>query len=105
LDDYNGTFRREIAQQRPELNFFTVGNELFDAVIESLTSHPTGRTYAIASKIPKRKPWIGFEFIFSATPDVDVLGDNHGLLNQALSVFTERPVHLYFSVDGEYADD
>jgi ATP-dependent helicase HepA len=104
LDDYKGTFRREIAQQRPELNFFTVGNELFDAVIESLTQHPTGRTYAVACNVPNRKPWIGFEFIFYAAPDVDVLGDNHGLVNQARSLFTVRPVHLYFSVDGEYVD-
>jgi ATP-dependent helicase HepA len=105
LDDYKGTFRREIAQQRLELNFFTVGNELFDAVIESLTQHPTGRTYAVACNVPNRKPWIGFEFIFYAAPDVDVLGDNHGLVNQARSLFTVRPVHLYFSVDGEYADN
>jgi ATP-dependent helicase HepA len=105
LDDYKGTFRREIAQQRAELNFFTVGNELFDSVIESLSHHPTGRNYAIACTIPKHKSWIGFEFVFYAAPDVDVLGDNHGLVNQARSLFTVRPIHLYFSVDGEYADD
>jgi ATP-dependent helicase HepA len=105
LDDYKGTFRREIAQQRPELNFFSVGNELFDAVIESLTQHPTGRNYAIACAIAKHKPWIGFEFIFNATADVDVLGDNLGLINQARSLFTVRPEHLFFSVDGEYAED
>ncbi len=105
LDEYRGTFRREIAQQRPELNFFSIGNELFDAVIESLTQHPTGRTYAIACSIAKRQPWIGFEFVFYATADVDVLGDNLGLGNQARSIFTGRPIHLFFSIDGEYADD
>jgi ATP-dependent helicase HepA len=105
LDDYKGTFRREIAQQRPELNFFSIGNELFDAVIDSLTQHPTGRTYAIACTIAKRKPWIGFEFVFNAFADLDVLGDNLGLVNQARSIFTVRPEHLFFTVDGEYADD
>jgi ATP-dependent helicase HepA len=105
LDDYKGTFRREIAQQRPELNFFTVGNELFDSVIESLIQHPMGRNYAVACTIPKHEPWIGFEFVFYAAPDVEVLGDKHGLVNQARSLFTVRPLHLYFSVEGEYADD
>ena len=105
LDDYKGTFRREIAQQRPELNFFTVGNELFDAVVESLSQHPTGRNYAIACTIPKHKPWIGFEFIFYATMDLEILGDNLGLINQAQSLFAMRPVHLYFSADGAYSDD
>jgi ATP-dependent helicase HepA len=105
LDDYRGTFRREIAQQRPELNFFSIGNELFDAVMESLTQHPTGRAYAIACSLEKRKPWIGFEFVFYAAADIDILGDNLGLRNQAQSLFTARPIHLFFSVDGEYADD
>ena len=105
LDEYKGTFRREIAQQRPELNFFSIGNELFDAVIESLTQHPTGRTYAIACSIAKRKPWIGFEFVFYPTADLDVLGENLGLINQARSLFNASPIHLFFSVDGEYEDD
>jgi ATP-dependent helicase HepA len=105
LEEYRGTFRREIAQQRPELNFFAYGNELFDAVAASLTQHPTGRTYAVACKLPNRPPWIGFEFVFYATPDVDILGDNHGLINQARSLFTAKPIHLFVTPSGERASD
>lgn len=103
LEEYKGTFRREIAQQRPELHFFSFGNELFDAVAASLTQHPTGRTYAVACKLPDRPSWTGFEFVFYATPDVDILGDTHGLINQARSLFTVTPIHLFVTPSGEIA--
>jgi ATP-dependent helicase HepA len=105
LDEYKGTFRREIAQQRPELNFFSIGNQLFDSVVKSLTEYPTGRTYAVACSIPIRRPWIGFEFVFTAQPDSDILGNNYGLVNQAKSLFNAGPLHLFYSSEGSYADD
>jgi len=105
IGDFIGTFRREIAQQRPELNFFNVGNPFFDAVITSLGLHSAGRTYAVGCDFPGRSAWTGFEFSFRARPDLKLLEGNYGLANQALSLFTLRPVHFFFTCDGEYFEN
>ena len=78
---------------------------MFDSVVKALTEYPTGRTYAVACSIPIRKPWIGFEFVFTAQPDSDILGNNYGLVNQAKSLFNAGPLHLFYSSEGNYADD
>jgi len=105
LAERKGTFLRHIAQQRPDLNFFNIGNPLFDAVIESLNLHPTGRVYAIDCTIRGRNPWKGFEFVFYATPDLRVIDKYYGLMNQAREIFTARPIHLFYKYDGAYEED
>jgi hypothetical protein len=102
--EMKGTFRREIAQQRPELNFFNVGNPFFDAIIQSLTLHTTGRTYALACSLPGHEPWMGFEYVFSAAPDLEPLANNYGLINQALSLFTTQPLHLFCDGLGNFTE-
>lgn len=102
--EVKGTFRREIAQQRPELNFFNVGNPFFDAVIRSLALHPTGRTYALACSLLGHEPWMGFEYVFFAVPDLKPLANNYGLVNQALSLFTARPLHLFCDGQGDFTE-
>jgi len=47
LGDHYGTFLRTVARDRPDLEFFSTGNGLFDAVCEVAQSHMTGRTFAI----------------------------------------------------------
>src|SRR5262249_43062922 len=42
-----GTFRREIAQRRLDIQFLSLGNAFFDAVVETLLTQSCGRTYAI----------------------------------------------------------
>jgi ATP-dependent helicase HepA len=103
--EFTGTFRREIAQQRPDLSFFNIGNPLFDAVISSLQLHSTGRSYAVACEFPARSAWTGFEFVFRISPDLKLLQGNYGLSNQALSLFTARPLHFFYSHDGKYFED
>ncbi len=96
-----GTFRRDLARQTPQLDFFNIGNPFFDAVISSLKLHSTGRVYAIDCKIATPGKWGGFEFVFSIALDLDDTPENWGLANQARSIFTVMPVHLFFRLDGK----
>ncbi|MBS1807636.1 MAG: DEAD/DEAH box helicase family protein [Acidobacteria bacterium] len=102
--EVKGTFLREIAQQRPELNFFNVGNPFFDAVIQSLVMHPTGRTYALACRLSGHESWMGFEYVFFVAPDLTPLVNNYGLVNQALSLFTAQPLHLFCDGQGNFTE-
>jgi ATP-dependent helicase HepA len=102
VGEFKGTFRREIAQQRPELGFFNVGNPFFDGVIETLWQQPTARTYAVACTSAQHEGWTGLEFAFYAKPDLKMLEGNYGLANQATSLFTTKPIHLFFTTEGVY---
>ena len=50
LGDHYGTFRRNIARSRPDLEFFSTGHELFEAVCSVAKTHIAGRTFAIRVK-------------------------------------------------------
>jgi ATP-dependent helicase HepA len=95
VNEWRGTFRRRIAQERPDLHFFNVGHPLFDALVQSLTQQTSGRTYAIDIKVHGRAPWMGFEFVFFPVPDLAALGNNLGLVNQARQLFEVTPLHLF----------
>jgi hypothetical protein len=97
---FDGTFRRSIAQQRPTLHFFSIGDPLFDAVIRSLDVQVTGRTYAIECSAPDAELWSGFEFTFLATPDLAALADWPGLANQARGTFLPKATRVFVSLDG-----
>lgn len=47
LGDHYGTFLRTVARDRPDLEFFSTGNGLFEAVCSVAKSHIIGRTFAI----------------------------------------------------------
>jgi ATP-dependent helicase HepA len=100
--DLRGSFRRNIARERPQLNFFHIGNPMFDAVISSLNLHPTGRTYALDCKTDEANRWVGFEFVFRVTFDINEKRNVWGLTNQARSIFTSMPAHFFFGVNGKY---
>lgn len=100
--DFCGSFRRNIARERPWLNFFHIGNPMFDAVISSLNLYPTGRTYALDCKTNKAGRWAGFEFVFRVAFDLDEKRNAWGLTNQARSIFTSMPAHFFFGVNGNY---
>lgn len=93
--EWRGTFRRRIAQERPDLHFFNVGHPLFDALVQSLVQQTSGRTYAVDIKAHGRTPWMGFEFVFFPVPDLAALGNNLGLVNQARQLFEVTPLHLF----------
>jgi len=50
LGDRYGTFLRQIARERPDLEFFATGHGLFENVCAIANSHLTGRTFAIELK-------------------------------------------------------
>jgi ATP-dependent helicase HepA len=102
---FMGTFRRAIAQQRLDLHFFNLGNPLFDAIRKLLFDDTVGRTYAVEVKAPSHKPWVGFEFVFCAAPDVTQLTNNVGLLNQARQLFAFQPVHVFCRADDFIEED
>lgn len=56
LGDHYGTFLRTVARDRPDLEFFSTGNGLFEAVCGVAQSHITGRTFAIQVKSETMPP-------------------------------------------------
>jgi len=100
-----GTFRRSIAQNRLDLQFFNVGNPFFDAVLRSLSTEATGRTYAIKCDVPDHSPWLGFEFIFRAEPNTKKLDGNYGMINRAGEIISLRPTSIFVGSDGTFYED
>ena len=92
--DRMGTFRREIAQERPDLEFFSVGNEFFDAVCATLHQSAKGRIYALECHWPAGK-WCGFEFAYRAVGRRDALGSHPGLIKHLDRVFSVRLEHCF----------
>lgn len=98
---FKGTFNRQLAQRTPGMQFFQVGNPLFDAVLESARSMPVGRSYAVDCKAPGVGPWRGFEFVFRACPRPGLLEDVPALALRASSVLDTAPVHVFVDGSGE----
>lgn len=98
LSEHRGTFYREIAQERPDLEFFSAGNSFFDAVGVSLSSAVKGRVYAVECKVG-RGEWRGFEFAFRVTGAARHLEGNPGLLNQLDRIFLYRTEHIWVKDD------
>lgn len=105
VGNIDGTFRRDVAQQQPSLQFFSIGNPFFDAVIRSLSAHPTGRVYAVECVTPEREPWVGFEFVFLAEPNYRMLENYPGLVNRASETIATQPVRLFYSAEGTLAEE
>lgn len=106
VGDHEGTFRRDVGQLYPRLQFFNVGNAVFDSVIRSLTLHATGRTYALECKESGMEPWVGFEFVLAATPNYRVLGSDVALTSAVERLFPVLPpFRTFVSPDGELAVD
>jgi ATP-dependent helicase HepA len=100
-----GTFRRGIAQVRPDLEFFTAGHPLFDAIIRSLGESPTARTYALSCELPGHTPWVGFELVYRAEPAWSAVAGRPGLPDRAAMPFTAPPLHLFVRCDGGMEED
>lgn len=104
LQDRLGTFRRKIAQERPDLEFFSVGNELFDAVCTALQQSSKGRTYAVECQ-SSHPPWRGFEFSYRPIGSRDLLIQHQGLLKHLDRVFAVRVEHCFIGEDLKPASD
>lgn len=90
-----GTFRRDIARQHREAEFFTYGNPLFDAVVAALGSKLTARSYAIACQAPGAPNFIGLELIITARPRTEGTDISPSLLNLAEALFGSRRRPLF----------
>src|SRR5665213_67035 len=104
LRERHGTFRRALAQERPDLEFFSVGNEFFDAVCSSLYQSPKGRTYAVECTAT-HGTWRGFEFLYRATGNNNLVGGYSGLVNQLERVFSNRTEHCFIGENKIAAPD
>lgn len=101
-EPFEGTFRREIAQARVDLNFFTLGDSFFEAIYHSLFAEVLGRTYAIEIDSPGEKRWLGFEYVYYPSPNVDNLVANPGLQNRARQTFSFSPIHVFCDIRGDF---
>ena len=99
-----GTFRREVAQQRLDLQFFTVGNPFFDAVCRSVHEQTCGRTYAVEASLADVEPWGGFEFVY--VPELPAKSEtgSFGLFNRIEAILATEPLHIFCGVDERIAD-
>jgi ATP-dependent helicase HepA len=98
MEEPQGTFFRKIAQERPDLKFFSVGNPLFDAVCGTLFTELAGRTYAIETVL-HRGQWRGFEFIFRIVPGVASMGSELTLANQLDRIFAFHLERIWVKED------
>ena len=102
--DRLGTFRREIAQERPDLDFFSVGNDFFDAVCATLCQSSKGRTYAVECLSPHAS-WCGFEFSYRPVGRRDLLAQHPGLVKHLDRVLAVRLEHCFIGDDWQAAPD
>ena len=100
--DRVGTFRRQIAQERPDLEFFSVGNEFFDAVCASLNHSTKGRTYAVECHVD-HSPWRGFEFSYRPFGDYGLLTRHPGHRKHLDRVLAVRTEHCFVGEDLQLA--
>lgn len=105
LGKRTGTFLRATAQERRDVEFFTYGNPLFDAVIASLGQRLTGRTYAIACRAPGVPAFTGLEVIVAARPKLDPSQVSPSLVNLIEAIFGSRRIPLFVPLLEDQAAD
>ncbi|MBZ0264224.1 DEAD/DEAH box helicase family protein [bacterium] len=99
-----GTFYRRTAQNHPEIEFFSVGNEFFDSVCRSLFDDPKGRTYAVECNINKDFSWRGFEYSYKLISSNTLQGKSSSHSNIIDSIFTENVEYCFINEDCEVAN-
>jgi len=97
LSARTGTFRRETARMRRDVEFFTWGNPLFDAIEGTLSGRPTGRTYAVEVRVAALPSMLGVEVVVGLRPDLSRLADQPGLQELARGLFGPRRRSFYFT--------
>jgi len=103
--DRLGTFRRQIAQERPDLEFFSVGNNFFDAVCSTLRSSSGGQAYAVECLDLSRDQWCGFEFAYRAVGSCETLAKHPGLVKHLDRILSIRSAHIFVSDGGQLPED
>jgi ATP-dependent helicase HepA len=98
LPEHLGTFDRNIARGRRDVEFFCFGNRLFDAIAEVAMSRPIGRSFAVSVAGSGLSPAILFEIQAFAEPDVTEIGQFAGLVNRARLVVDRRRTSILLHV-------
>lgn len=98
--NFDGTFRRSVAQRAPGLRFFSVSDPLFNAIIGSLDRQATGRTFGIELQAPGRGRWVGVECRFVPRLEGAALDASAGLLNRLDALFIPKPVGILVDLYG-----
>ena len=94
LIERDGTFRRDIAQERPDLEFFSVGNEFYRSVCSSMFDLTKNRVYAIECTWPNGM-WRGFEFAYRVVVKSEGLSLYPGLIKHLSRVLSVKMVHCF----------
>jgi hypothetical protein len=104
IPDRIGTFRRSIAQERPDLEFFSVGNEFFDAICSGLYKSTVGRSYAVECQ-SNSVVWRGFEFSYRPFGNRNLLNAHPGLMKHLDRIFAVPINHCFIREDLKYAEN
>lgn len=101
--DVTGTFSRKIAQQRPDLRFFTHSDPWFAAMLHMAQSGTPARTYSVEYADTSGRKWQGFEFIFRTNVDLTPLEAHPGLQMRARMICPPKQVSIFHRLTGDWA--
>ena len=96
-----GTFNRNIAQKKRDIEFFTFGNPLFDAVVTSLDNPIFGSTFAIKIKKENNEEICFFKIVYKVKIEDDLYYNFPSLVNTIESFFDELEYVEIFDVSSE----
>ena len=103
-DERKGTFRREIAQERPNYEFFSPGNEFFEFITKAMRQDVFGRSYAIEC-LAESNPWRGFEFSYRTLIKNQEEHFDMANLGFIEHFFNDLPINLLINENGELLDE
>lgn len=100
---YVGTFFRNIATEREDLNFFSLGHELVNALVESARSELSA-TSTMLHRHSSEYRWKGFRILVSAHIDYEKLRqvkNGNRFLYECEFIFPRKPFELYVKMGDE----
>jgi ATP-dependent helicase HepA len=104
-EQFVGTFKRRLAQDRFDHGFFQVGHPVYDELTASLECSAAGRVYALQGKVANAPPWVGFEFSFFILPNATGIASRPELEARARASLINHPVRIYVRRDGVTEED
>ena len=103
--DYRGVFSRQIANRRPELQFFHIGNQLFDTVTSTFWVDGFARTYSVICNGPVDEAWEGFDLRFRCDVDLEKTDLDPVLINRALEILSVPVQRVFIGSSGNVVND
>ena len=96
LRDHYGTFMRGIARERPDLEYFSTGDALFEAVCSVARTNVTGRTFAI--KLSNSLPPAGLYLLTTWSVRLPGASQHEGRLGRAARHLYGRHIRVLMDV-------